>query len=249
MNVFERLIERGRLLMSRMEKQVQHGVESLPEAERVVEGEDVGWLTAAAAAMDREFGPESQEALNYRKAMEAELERVRELMDGGVRSTHGDWNIWLIGYAIGLLAPYQYHPDREGAKLRGRDEGPPAISIGSLHVGDEYSASQAGAMGPHAQARHMTFQQLWGQLQAATDLPILVRELDALRKAMKSDAISTEHDVAIGEVATAQGAASAGDGPKALQHLKSAGKWALDTATKIGVTVAAKVIEAAMDLP
>jgi hypothetical protein len=47
----------------------------------------------------------------------------------------------------------------------------------------------------------------------------------------------------VSSVGAAEAAAKNKDGPSALKHLKEAGSWALDVATKIGTTVAAKVIE------
>ena len=35
--------------------------------------------------------------------------------------------------------------------------------VRSIHMGDIYSAGQAGAMGPGAQASNITFQQIWNQ--------------------------------------------------------------------------------------
>ena len=52
--------------------------------------------------------------------------------------------------------------------------------------------------------------------------------------------------MAIGNVAMAEKAAKEGDGPKALEYLKAAGKWALDTATKIGSSVASAAITKAI---
>jgi hypothetical protein len=46
--------------------------------------------------------------------------------------------------------------------------------------------------------------------------------------------------------AEAEEAAAKGDGPGALPRVKSAGRWALGIAEKIGVTMAAKAIEKAM---
>ncbi len=52
----------------------------------------------------------------------------------------------------------------------------------------------------------------------------------------------------IGAVASAQAAAQEGDGPTALSHLKTAGKWGLDVATRIGVNVASPAIKSATEL-
>jgi hypothetical protein len=47
-------------------------------------------------------------------------------------------------------------------------------------------------------------------------------------------------------VGAAEKAASQGDGPTVLQHLKTAGKWTLGVAEKIGVAVAAEAIKRVM---
>ena len=117
-----------------------------------------------------------------------------------------------------------------------------------IHVGDHYSAGQTGAMGPNAQASSMTFQQIWNQNAANMDLAALQEELSLLGDAMRRDSSEPEHDIAIDEVAAAEAAARNGDGPSALEHLKKAGRWASDVATKIGVTVVAAAVNAVAGL-
>lgn len=103
-------------------------------------------------------------------------------------------------------------------------------------------------MGPGAHAHDMSFQQIWNQQGGNLDLPALATELAALRDAMRQEASSAEHDVSIGQVAMAEKAAKEGNGPSALEHLKSAGKWAFDVATKIGVGVATVAVKSALGL-
>ena len=68
-----------------------------------------------------------------------------------------------------------------------------------------------------------------------------------LRNAMKDETTGTrEHDEAIGAVAGAEKAAVRGDGPAALQYLKSAGEWTLGMAEKIAVGVAIEALKRAM---
>lgn len=120
---------------------------------------------------------------------------------------------------------------------------------GTLHMSrDTYSAGQAGAMGPGAHAHDMTFQQVWNQSKGDIDLQKLAGDLSDLRSAMKAKATTPEDDAAVGAVAAAETAAKGGDGPKALAHLKSAGKWAFDIATKVGTTVAAAALKTALGL-
>jgi len=107
-------------------------------------------------------------------------------------------------------------------------------------MGDKYEISgQAGAVGPNAQAHDMNFSQ--NQLQV--DLPRLAAELDRLRQEMKKEAVDPDQDIAVSEIAKAAQCANTGEEHKVTAHLKSAGKWALDTATKIGVSVAAEALK------
>ena len=59
---------------------------------------------------------------------------------------------------------------------------------------------------------------------------------------------SPEEFSAIAEVASAEEAAKNKEGNKVVKHLKSAGKFALDTAQKIGVSLAAEVIQKQMGM-
>lgn len=82
--------------------------------------------------------------------------------------------------------------------------------------------------------------------QSNIDLRSLAHELETLRTVMRNEATIPEHDIAIGEVAAAQTAAAQGDGAKALEYLKSAGQWAFDVSTKIGIGVAIAAIKTAL---
>jgi hypothetical protein len=66
--------------------------------------------------------------------------------------------------------------------------------------------------------------------------------LAALRNELKKRATSPEHDIAIGEVSAAEVSAREGDRQAVWQHLAKVGKWVLDTANQIGVSVAAGAI-------
>jgi hypothetical protein len=119
----------------------------------------------------------------------------------------------------------------------------PVIVEGPAMSRDTYNTGQAGAVGPGARTHDNTFQ----QVQDDIDLRGLAEELRRLREAMKSEATGTrEQDKAVGAVADAEEAAAGGDGPAALRHLKSAGKWALGIAEKIGVAAATEALKRAM---
>lgn len=121
-------------------------------------------------------------------------------------------------------------------------------SIGEFIMGDKYTVGQAGAVGLSSHAHDMTFNQIWNQASSSTDLSVLANELAQLRTNLKGQSTEPDHDVAVGEIASAEVAAQKRDGPTAMKHLARAGKWALDVATKIGVPVAAEALKKAMGL-
>jgi uncharacterized protein YjbI with pentapeptide repeats len=94
---------------------------------------------------------------------------------------------------------------------------------GAANMGDIYNISggQIGAIGQHASASGNTFQQI-------------TPELSRLHEAMRNAAANPEQNAAADEVAKAEEAAKQKDEPKMRQHLKNAGKFALDCAQKIG---------------
>jgi len=119
---------------------------------------------------------------------------------------------------------------------------------GDVQVGDQYNVNQAGAVGPNAHAHDMNFNQNYAQIDSSINLLRLADELSRLQKAMMKEAIEAEHSIAIGEVAKAEKAAKAKDVSKVAEHLNSAGKWALDIASKIGVPVAVEVLKKSLGI-
>lgn len=88
--------------------------------------------------------------------------------------------------------------------------------------------------------------------QPAIDLEQLANELATLRREMRTLAGSTndlEHDRTIAKVAEAEASSRLGNFETTKSHLKAAGNWALEIASKIGTSVAEKAIAAALDLP
>lgn len=118
--------------------------------------------------------------------------------------------------------------------------------VGKIHMGDKYethNSGQIGAIGANATAEGNVFSQRWSKLESEVDLGELASELATLRAELRKYASSVEEDQAIANIGSAENAARQKDGPSALKFLKAAGQWALDVATKIGTTVAAKAIE------
>lgn len=120
--------------------------------------------------------------------------------------------------------------------------------IGTVHVGDNYSAGQSGAMGPHAHAHDIGLNQANLHHLDDIDMRKLAGELSSLVCAMQQRITNQGQITAIAQVAAAEMAAQKHDASSVLRHLKSAGKWAFDVATKVGVNVAAEVIKKANGL-
>jgi hypothetical protein len=116
-------------------------------------------------------------------------------------------------------------------------------------VQNVFMAYQVGAMGPGAHAERMTFSQIWNQVGSEIQLEALATELSQLRSRLKEEATEPEHDIAVGSVALAESAAKEGNGPKTLEHLAGATRWALDVASNIGARVAAAAIRSSLGMP
>jgi hypothetical protein len=119
-------------------------------------------------------------------------------------------------------------------------------------MGDNYDVTGEQvvgfAVGPNAQAHDISFNQIVNQIEQTVDLFQLADELARLRQAMSKEATETEQHIAIGEVAKGEQAAKAKDSIKPVQSLKSAGGWALEVATKIGVSLASDVLKNSMGI-
>lgn len=137
----------------------------------------------------------------------------------------------------------------EAGSLDGRYETNTRRQFLEVIMGDQYNVTgQAGAVGPGAHAHDMTFSQVWNHLENRVDLVRLAEELSKLRVAMEREATDPAHRLAVGAVAAAEQSAQQKDGPKALEYLKTAGKWALGVAEKIGTELAKQALKGALGL-
>src|SRR5262245_30315370 len=109
------------------------------------------------------------------------------------------------------------------------------MSGGAINADAVAAGDQATAI---SNATHQAAPQL--------DLPQLAAELQLLRKALRREATERELDCAVVAVGDAEQAAQQGNGRAVLEHLKKAGKWAFDVATKIGVSIASDAIKTAL---
>ena len=125
---------------------------------------------------------------------------------------------------------------------------------GGYHVSsDQFNISnvsgQIGAIGTSNNVSGASFSQSLADAAPQIDAGALSAELALLRVELKKLATEVEHEFSVANVAAAESAAKKGDTEDSLKYLKAAGKWALDTATKIGTQVAAKAIESAIGAP
>lgn len=114
-----------------------------------------------------------------------------------------------------------------------------------VYMGNKYNITggNQGAVGDNAQASG--FIQV-SEPQTLVDLGKLAAELETLRQAAKQEASEADHDIAVGEIASAEEAAKKGDMNSVKHHLAKAGSWAFDVATKIGVALAVEAIKQSM---
>ena len=91
-------------------------------------------------------------------------------------------------------------------------------------------------------------QNQWDALQPNIDLAKLREELKLLRENLVKKEKTDESNSCIEALESAENELKKKNDPKALEFLKKACKWALDTASEIGTTVAAEVIKSAMGL-
>jgi hypothetical protein len=120
---------------------------------------------------------------------------------------------------------------------------------GGLHVAEnQYNISnaQVAAIGPHAHAHDVQFQQRLIEQSRSIDLSALSEQLDRLKVELAQQASEREHYAALVAVSDAAEDARARKGGDALSKLSGVGKWALDLAAKIGTPVAVDAIKIAL---
>ncbi|MET8702681.1 hypothetical protein ABZW10_28035 [Kitasatospora sp. NPDC004723] len=105
---------------------------------------------------------------------------------------------------------------------------------------------QTGAVGPNASVSNNTFNQAWALRPQELDLGKLAVDLASLRAAMQTQAQTAEEMISAGDVARAEVEANQGDGQSTLTHLRSAGRWALEIASRIGTETAILAISHAL---
>jgi hypothetical protein len=189
-----------------------------------------------------------------------------ELARSASRVTEPSWPSWLSG-SLSIEPEFETGTDfkprlafyiTEIVVAQARNpvqaEGGTSVFIGQYIEGgyrvssDQYNVSNiSGQVGAIGTANNLSGATL---SQAATlqflDLGALAAELNQLKAELKRVAAEVDQEFAVANVAAAEAAAKKGDSEGVAKYLKAAGKWALDTATKIGTQVAVKAIENAL---
>lgn len=117
-----------------------------------------------------------------------------------------------------------------------------------INIGDTYNVSGQAVAGPNVNVNEITFNQITNIIDESMEYSQLADELSRLRQAMSQEARETEQHIAVGDVAKAEKAAKEEDSSNVVNSLKSVGGWALDVATKIGVSLASEIIKHSMGM-
>ena len=201
------------------------------------------WAIAELQEMLNDYDPISNTYVVPSKVDVSRVARRAGELAADIQSTLAKLEVLrnrILGYSgeQGLMALFSSSEQERAAA---------AVTVKEFRMGDIYNVQGAGAVGPGATATDVKINQTWQSLENH-DTESLARELAVLRAELKLRATDAEHDLATGEVASAQLAAEKGDGPAVIAHLARVGKWTLEVATSIGTTVAAAAIKAAIGI-
>jgi hypothetical protein len=94
----------------------------------------------------------------------------------------------------------------------------------------------------------MRFSDVWKRHEAEIDLGELRGDLAKIRVAMQAEAKDEDQAIALGEVANAEKAVEASDGPRILEHLHRAGPWALKVSENMDAPEGIRVLKYAQDV-
>lgn len=206
----------------------------VPDSQKVKNTELDAWFSTTKELILMVFGSDSIELKKYNTIYNSKGELIDRAMAAGDDRWEFTYWIDLFNLMVGLLyeleAKYKHlHPE--------------------VKMGDVYNVSgQVGAVGPHSTAKDINFSQVWNNSSNQLNLEILAEELAELRKHLRELAKEPEHDISVAAIAEAEVAAKSSDGPKTLEYLARAGKWALEAATKIGVSVTTEALKKSLGM-
>jgi len=120
---------------------------------------------------------------------------------------------------------------------------PAIINKTENFMNNTFNNTQIGIVGDGAKIDNLTFNQQSNTLPENTDYLALANELKKLTDYLSGEATTEAQKTEVATISNAQIAAAKNDGRGVVHYLKEGGKWAFDTAVKIGVTVAAAAIK------
>lgn len=217
----------------------------------------VGALTQAIGKLNQKDGISAFEIINRPKVMEQKVQSIlkKEFLEIGItfiRLAIVGWRICDDSVSqINAMVSYKKPSDEITNDTTDDVSDVNKFSLNNevIIMGDKYLTGQAGTVGPNGHAHDIRFFQNWEKNMKDFDLNVLASELNTLRTKLKQNAETQDQDIAIGEIASAEIASKKEDWPKVIGHLAKAGKWAFETATNIGVRIAAEAIKTSMNLP
>lgn len=193
------------------------------------------------------FDTSDEEFETIRKRIAISQSMVNAIRNRPINARSNESVIFFWNYEKNDKAPLlDSNPRVLGVSSNGSNPNPNKIEVNIMS--DYKNYGQVGAMGDHAKAENITFTQIGSQIEKSIDLAQLADELSKLRQTMKQEATTPEHDIAISDIARAEQAARSKDSSKVAEHLKSAGKWAFDFASKVGAALVAEAMKHAMGM-
>lgn len=197
------------------------------------------------------FDTSNQEFESLRKRL-AISETMIQTLRGQSYSPSSEAVIFFWNYEKNGNAPLlDSNPRILGIKSNRLHHNPNKIEVNMS--GNIYNVSgQAGAVGDNAHAHNMTFNQLGRQIEESVDLTQLADALSDLRQKMKKETVAPEsellHEEAALHVGKAAEAAKAKNASKVAEHLKAAGKFALEFASRVGAHLVAEALKTSLGM-
>ena len=216
---------------------------------------EIEYLSKQNGSLAVEFAPEQQQFLQslFRRETEFICFLDKKCMDGILDETRNQvlrWAIALDKAGIRGNGLSFTDPEKKKAHSMTFNVNSENFTLGVAN-GPGGHSNVAGGAGSRVNIQS-TDQSTNSVIYNKSDMANLAEELGKLRAALLPRASNAEQYVAVGALASAEIAAREGKSfaiDKALSALGTAGKWAFDVATEIGVHLAAAALMQALGLP
>lgn len=122
------------------------------------------------------------------------------------------------------------------------------VMEGTVNMGDQYNAKQAGIIGKNAGKKATVYQNYNETDIRDTDIEQLIQELSIAKQFIKENYNDDEHDLLIADITNSTIELKKGDKNKAIEYLQKGGRLLLDIAVKTSSTVLAYYIKHIMGI-